>query len=157
MTEEAAKRAFALALMERPSKPFEVAFAIWPSNEETNKALYAATYWPTDPQVLEFQREIISAPEVAGILPTKYQAAREVLERARKCRDDEVFAKLMSLYCTIMGQIDKPGSNAVVNAPTFINKVIMMPQTQAKEEWSLRATAHQRNLVLEGEAISARK
>lgn len=156
MTEEAAKRAFALALMERPSKPFEVAFAIWPSNEDTPKALYAATNWPNDSQVLDFQREIVSAPEIAGILPTKYQAAREILERARKCRDDETFGKLMKLYGEFMGQIDKPSNGAPLQATTVINKVIVMPAQQPKEQWSLRATTQQRNLVLEGEAISAR-
>jgi hypothetical protein len=158
MSDQDAKKAFALALMERPGKPFDVAFALFPSNSETSRALQAATEWPSDPDVLEFQRNITADPQQAGILPSKYQAAREVLDRARKCRDDETYAKLMSLYCTIMGQIDKPGQPISATSNTLnIGKVIMMPAPLGVEEWSRNATSQQRNLVIEGEAMSAAK
>jgi hypothetical protein len=151
MTERDAKQAFALALMERPGKPFDVAFALWPGNDETSKALFAATNWPTDEEVLDFQRAIVANPEVAGILPSKYQAAREVLDRARKCRDDETYTKLMRLYCEVMGQIDKPNSGIQVNTVT-VNKVLVVPAMPTnRADWQRDAIAQQETLFIEGE------
>ena len=157
MTELDYKKAFALSLLARPGKPFDVAFDLFRSNDDTQKALWAATNWPTDPEVIAFQREVVADPESTGALPTKYQAAFEVLERARKSKDDDSYCRLMTLYGTLMGQIEKPGTPASQQTAVIINKVIMMPATVSKEDWSRQATTQQRNLVLEGETISAGK
>lgn len=157
MTELDYKKAFALSLLARPGKQFDIAFDLFRSNEDTPKALWAATYWPTDPEVIAFQREVVVDPASAGALPTKYQAAFEVLERARKSKDDDSYCRLMTLYGTLMGQIEKPGSPITQQAAVIVNKVIMMPATVSKQEWSQQATQQQRNLVLEGETISAGK
>ena len=157
MSELDYKKAFALSLLARPGKQFDVAFDLFRSNDDTAKALWAATNWPNDPEVIAFQRAVVAEPEATGALPTKYQAAFEVLDRARKCKDDDSYCKLMTLYGTLMGQIEKPGQPASQQANVIINKVIMMPATVSKEDWSRQATTQQRSLILEGEVISAAK
>ena len=157
MTELDYKKAFAMALLARPGKQFDIAFDLFRGNENTQKALWAASHWPDDTDVIAFQREVLADPEATGALPTKYQMAFEVLERARKSKDDTDYCKLMTLCATLLGQIDKPGSPVTQQAAVIVNKVIMMPATVSKQEWSERATQQQRNLVLEGETISASK
>jgi len=148
-----AKKAFALAMMDRPEKAFDVAFALFPSNTDTGLALKAASEWPKDPEVIAFQRQAIADPQAAGVLLDREQAAREILERARNCRDDETYGKLMRLYADVRGFI-KQGEANTTNNTVNVTKVIMMPAPQSKEDWSRNATAQQRNLVIEGEKIA---
>jgi hypothetical protein len=154
LTDTELKKAYALAIMERTGDPYKIAFAMFP--EDTAKAIEAASTWPKDAEVLAHQADIKRDPLATGALPDKYQAALKVLARADKCEDDEVFCKLMTLYCTIMSQIDKPGAGNTTNV-IAISKVIMMPAPVSKLEWSQQATTQQRALTIEGERISARQ
>lgn len=155
LTVQELKKAFAYALIERPGKPFEVAFAIFRDNAETSQALYAATYWPNDPEVLEYQRVAIANPDEAGLLPTKQQFAHEVLQRCRAEQDTEVYVKIATLYASITGHIEKPStgaSNTINNLPNA--KIILMPTIMERDAFSTKATQQQKTLTIEGERIA---
>jgi len=142
----AKKRAFAIALMADPGNAFNIAFKLFPRDEDTSLAIEAANTWKLDPVVLDQQAAAIKDPAAAGILADKHQTAAEILERARKCDDPEVYAKIMRLYADVMGHIDKAGTGASV-AVNVTTKVLMMPHPLSKNEWSEKAVIQQRDLT----------
>lgn len=157
MEEKIQKRAFGLALLDRPDDAFGIAFNIFRDPQDTGKALQAATEWPRDPEVIALQKEANNDPENAGLLLSKTQAALEVLRRARACQDDEVYVKLMDLYSRILGLIEKATSPSNTTNNVTVTKVIVMPQQLNMQDWSSKAVSQQRGLVLEGERINAKR
>lgn len=145
MAMDAKKREYAITLL-AIGDPFKAAFAVFPDSEDTSLAIEAATNWKHDPIVIEHQALALEDPESTGMLADKSQAAALVLARAQKCDDDEVFGKLMRLYADMQGHIVKPGAVAVGTLNVQNNKVIVMPAPVAKEQWSVMATAQQREL-----------
>lgn len=153
-TEAELKHAFALATA-NGGDPHRVAFGLFPSPDDTPLAVRAARDWPTDIEVLAYQRQIQADPKTAGALPDKYQTAREILERARKAVDDMAYFRIMSLYCDVMSHIDKQSAGTPSVNVNIAPKVILMPAPMSKTDWSRQATEQQRGLVLEGNRIAA--
>lgn len=151
VTETEEKAAFA-ALLLRERDPFKAALTLFPNN--TNRALFVATKWPTDPEFLALQKSVRENFDELSLLPTKAQFAQLILERMEGKRPDgsiippdtEDFAKLGKLFADVLGFIEKP--QAPSNSVTLIMpKVIEVPTHGTDEEWELAAGKQQHDLL----------
>ena len=120
------KRKFAAAILKNP-KPLEAAVAVFGGSPSVlGKALYAATHWPEDHEVISLKLELLNDEENIELLPSKAKAARRVWEwtEAGQAPSKERL-DAMRLYCEMQNFIDKPGSSNVnVTMPPVIKFVL---------------------------------
>lgn len=111
---------------------------------------------PHDPEVLdELERLREEAGDLAG-LPTKGETARLVLNAATAAKDGgdaEGFEKLMKLYCSIVGYIEKPGTNVAVNNNSTTN-VLVVTNNGSDDEWEKKAGQQQSRLTLDARSVN---
>jgi len=111
-------------------------------------ALRAAQTLPNDPFVLE---EIARLKEENGeeaFLPSKAESLREILRRAEAVPDGDTegYERLMKLYFSGRGFIEKPGTN--VNVDVKVASVMVVRDHGSDEEWESRTAEQQRELTL---------
>jgi len=111
-------------------------------------ALRYSKILPTDPVVLDEIERLKLENGEQSFLPTKYETAREVLRRAQAVPDGdaESYERLMKLYCSMMGFVEKPGTN--VDVKVAVASVMVVRDHGSDEEWAARAAEQQRELTL---------
>lgn len=139
----ALKMQFAEGLLRDPKHPYAVAHDIF--HNDLASATYAYLHWPRDEKVIEFQQRLLDEHGAAHFLPTKEEVAREIYDRASNCRDIDLFAKTIRLYCDVMGHIEKPGMN-VTNNLQLVNNVMEVPRIENEDDWQQLASEQQTTL-----------
>lgn len=110
-------------------------------------ALRAAQVLPSDPIVIAEIERLVGENGEDSFLPTKAEIAREIYDKAKQFGDSpEDYERLMKLYCTIRGYIEKPGAN--VGVAVTVAPVMVLRDHGTDEEWAAKAAAQQHNLVL---------
>lgn len=124
----------------------KAAIEVIPSNP--GEAMRQAMLLPSDPFVIaEMERIKEDVPE-ASLLPSKCEIARQVLERANQPGvDNEEYEKLIKLYCSIMGHIERPGTN--VDVSVQVAPVMVVRDHGTDEQWAAKTAEQQRNLVFD--------
>lgn len=146
-TETELKKRFAVELLRQPDKPFKVAMAIF--GDDTGRALYVSTKWPSDPEVKAFQIAAVEDVGDMAFLPTKADLAREAWNIATSDKvpvDDRL--KAMRLYGDVRGFIEK--GNAIINNNTNVmtnNKVMLVKTYNTTQEWEHTLAAQQAKLI----------
>jgi hypothetical protein len=139
------KKKFAAELLRNPQQPFVAALAVYPDNN--NWALFVATHWPQDADVLKFQQEILKDHPETDFLPTEAELARAIWDKMNaKFTPIEDFTKLGKLYAEIRGFIKKTDTNITVNANTD-NRVMVVKDLGTDEEWENKASKQQQALL----------
>jgi len=140
------KKAFAFQLIENPNDPFQAALNVFPSN--TTRALRIAHEWKNDKDVIEFKKQYLKSEDALKNVATKAELARETWRRLQAIPAEEVdaFVKIGDLFGKIMGYIQKPETNVVVNNQ-IDNRVMVVKDLGTNEEWEVKAAAQQRNLL----------
>jgi hypothetical protein len=113
---------------------------------DPGRALRAAQTLPADPLVIEEMARLRDEKGESSFLPSKAALAREVLEKVREYKNPEDYLNGMKLYCTMMGHIEKPGTQVNVDART--QSVMILRSHGDDEEWEKRAVAQQQKLTL---------
>lgn len=112
--EQALKLAFAASLMRSPDDPFKAALAVIDASRNAGPAMYAANYWPFDPDVKAEVERLREEKGELAFLPTKADLARSLWEKAhgeRTSNDD--FVKIARLYAEILDFIPKQSKVAI--------------------------------------------
>src|SRR5690348_12715575 len=101
------KLRFAEALL-RTGNAAKAAIQLVPNNP--GEAMRLCSLLEHDPFVKTAMERIkVDVPE-SSLLPSKCEIARQVLDRANQPGvDHEEYEKLIKLYCSIMGHIERPG------------------------------------------------
>ena len=141
--EQALKKQFAEAwiLLDDPMK---AAFALFPDQKDTGKALQIGTLWQQD-HFVKLERERLKGSGGVPLTVSKEQQARDVY----KIAEDEKNAvedrlKAHRLYAEICGHIEKDKAGNV----TLINQPVMLIKDKGdNEEWEQKAIEHQRKLT----------
>ena len=143
VVDEQVKLRFADALV-RTRNAATAALRLFPEN--AGFALKLAMQLPDDPFVKAEMDRIKGDVGEVSLMPTKCDIARKVLERAElHSVDHEDFEKLMKLYCTIMGFVEKPGTN--VGVAVTVSPVMVIRDHGTDQEWADKALEQQRRLV----------
>lgn len=109
---------FAAELIRTPDKPLDAAMAaISYEQKDVGKCAYAASVWPSDPQIIEIQKRLTAADKIGELLPTKEQAILRIWDWTSKGSTDEK-VKAMKLLAEIGGWIVKPDEDDS-KAPTI--------------------------------------
>lgn len=89
-------------------------------------ALLAARDWPNKLEVIEAKQQLIEAHGAEYFLPSKFDQARDVWNRAKGTNDPDAYAKLMRLYAEIQGNIaPKNEQKLSIDAPKIIFEMVM--------------------------------
>lgn len=149
VTEADYKLEFARQTIVQKADPFQVCLQLFPREQDVAYALWAGMNWPKDPEVKHYQQQIVDKPFEAGMLADRYQTARELLERARKCRsyEHEEYVKIMTLYAKVMQLIDMPASTQTNVQVNNHMKVIQVPAMMDMRQWENIAVVHQERLT----------
>lgn len=147
MTEQEEKQRYAELLMRTPDgDPFKAALTLFPQN--VNRALWVANNWPTDPDVIAFNREVKDSKSELDYLPSKADLARSIWARMNRGEygpEDEDFVKLAKLYGDVMGFIEKPNNVTTVNVTQ--NRVMEVRDHGTAEQWEQKLLAQQERLI----------
>ena len=152
LTSSKHKKLFAESLMRHPKDPFKAALEVFPDN--TQKALWAANYWPNDAEVISFKNRIKESSDEFSFLPSKAELAHDIWMRmhgegyvAGKVisigADD--YAKLAKLYADVRGFIEKP--QTTINTNVVAPKVIEVPVYNNADKWEKDAAKQQTDLL----------
>lgn len=148
---------FAEALLRDPNNPYKAACVVFPGNQAHRD--YAATNWPFDNDVLVAKQRLIEELGEREFLPSREEAARMIIEKAKGHIAPDDFVKCMKLYGDYMGFIEKPGLT-VNNNTQIVQPVMKVPYFENESDWEQQAVAHQANLqriTLEGESIDKQR
>lgn len=116
--------------------------------QPTGEALRWSYILPTDPVVLAELERLKDDVGEAELLPSKYEAARDIWDRAHANNiDNEDYERLMKLYCNVMDFIPKPGTNT--NVAVTVAPVMVVRDHGTNDEWAAKVAAQQRGLVLD--------
>ena len=146
------KKRFAVELLKQPDKPFKVAQEIF--GDDTGKALFISTKWPSDPDVKRFQFQAVEEVGDMAFLPTKADLAREAWRIATSSAipvDDRL--KAMRLYGDVRGFIDK--GSAIINNTNVLNnnKVMLVKTYNSAQEWEHTLAAQQAKLIHDADVV----
>lgn len=145
MTVEDQKRAFAMALLKNPDKPFEAANTVI---SDTGIALMAATLWVNDPLVKQTQIDLIEQYGADKFIPTDVDVLKGVYKIAcNELIDKEIRLRAYELYAKIKQQyFSKPN---VINSNTNIlnNGVMQVVNNGTDEKWEQRCIEQQQKLI----------
>lgn len=143
--ERAYKAQFAAALLREPHNPFKAAQEVF--GTDTGRALYAASKWLTDPEVLAARAGLLKTNGARAFLPTKEDCARELWAMATNERNPiEERTRVMSLYCDVMGYKETAQKNSGGITITN-NKVMIVKDHGSDADWEARAAAQQHTLM----------
>lgn len=139
--EEAKKAKFAALLLKTPSEPFVAAMAVEPDNNGI--ALWIASHWIADDEVMAHQAKLRSMGEDLSDLPSKADLARTVWQLTQQgLFEDRI--KAAKLYAEVRGFIDKTPPVAVnVNN----NRVMVIRDKGSNEEWENGVAKQQADLL----------
>ncbi len=123
------KRKFAAALLKNP-QPLEAAISVFGGGASTlGKALFAATNWPNDFEVIKLKQELLDDEQNTELLPSKAKAARRVWEWTETGQSvSKERLEAMRLYCEMRNFIEKPGTNSSVQV-TMPPKIVFQLAT----------------------------
>lgn len=102
---------------------------------------------PSDPDVLLEMDRIREEVGEMSLLPSKAAIARKILDKAELTGNVEDYANLMKLYCSVVGFIEKPGTNVNVDNRTVQN-VMVVTSHGDDSEWEAKAAEQQKRLTL---------
>lgn len=143
-TEIAEKTSFAEQWLKNPSDPFKAALLVFPTN--TPKALWTATNWPLDAEVLKLKRDLEDEFGEASFLPSKNELARDIWEKAKSTGDPYAYERLAKLYADVRGFIEKPNV-AQTNIQMIAPKVIQVVNHGSDADWEKAAQKQQSELL----------
>ncbi len=145
MSEEELKAEYARLLL-KITDPFKAALQLFPDN--TSRALRVANEWPTDPEVVAAQSELLEEDGELSFLPTKADLARNIWDRMQNERvSPDDYAKLGKLYADVRGFIEKPQTNVSVNNNVTNNRVMVVRENGTDEDWEAKLRKQQENLT----------
>lgn len=141
----ALKPKFAAMLLEHPDNAFIAAQAVFP--DDMARALYIASHWLTDPDVLTEKARLRDKGADLKTLPTKADLARRAWELTDKgLFEDRI--KAMKLYADIMGHIEKPQA-PVTNVNVTQNRVMVVKDKGTDAQWEEGVAKQQTQLLNE--------
>lgn len=150
--EQQLKKQFAYEWLKEPSNAYAAALKI--TQRDTFAAMQIVNNWCYDPEVVEFKRQLNEEHGEEHFLPSKFQAARDLIDRARNNPFAD-FEKSYKLVAEMLGWIEKPG--ITINNSTTNNKVMVVPVgrlndngTVNEDAWESKAI-HQQQLTIEGQ------
>lgn len=141
--DEALKLQFA-AVYVRENNAAAAAMAIIPDNP--GRALMCIQTLLTDPIVVAEIARIKDNVDPKSLLPSKFDVARDIFDRAKLTQDNEEYTKLMRLYGDVMGFIEKPGAN--VDVSVQVANVMVVKDHGTDEQWASKARQQQQTLTL---------
>lgn len=142
---QAFKVKFAAALLREPENAFKAGVEVF--GADTGRALYAATKWLNDAEVLAERTKLLQTHGARAFLPSKEDYAREVWKQATNERVPvEDRTRLLALYGDVMGFKEAAQKNAggiTINN----NKVMLVKDFGNDSDWEARAAAQQHALT----------
>jgi thioredoxin reductase len=144
------KRAYAAALLriQGANRFYDAAvMVVGGGNENIGKALWIASNWPNDPEVIQETQKLLRSDELVDNVPSKAQAALLAWELANVTHA-EIKERVgsLKLFCEIQGFIAKPGTNVNVNLP-ISNNVMVVKDHGDDDEWERQLAAQQDELT----------
>lgn len=150
--EQQLKKAFAYEWLKQPSEAYAAALVI--TQRDTFAAMQIVNKWCYDSDVLQFKEQLIDEHGEEHFLPTKFEAVRDLIDRARNNPFAD-FERSYKLVAELMGWIEKPG--ITINNSTTNNKVMVVPVgrlndngTVNEDVWESNAISQQQ-LTIEGQ------
>lgn len=143
MTENEQKTLFAEGLLRGLKEPFQIASEF---ESDTSRLLEIADLWPKDEFVLSEKKRLLEELGESAFLPTKAELAREVYLKASQEKDSDSAEKLYKLYASVMGYIEKPGTNVNVNNNSH-NRVLIVKDHGTDSEWAEKLKKQQNDLI----------
>lgn len=140
------KAAFAAFLLESPADPFKAAQKLCPDN--TGVALWVATNWANDPEVMTIVNGLKGDPKNLSSIASKYDLARLYWDMAQDTKLDakdriaaaEKFGAVAEYYDP---KANKSTTVNIDNAP----RVMVVKDFGSETEWREAAKNQQRELV----------
>lgn len=151
MTEQELKRKFAERCLFNPNNKFVAALECTNGNQQL--AMKMLETWLYDPEVKQYEVELLAERGEDAFLPTKAQLVNRLMGRLENpgC-DDESFVKMMRLTADMLGMIEKPG--VTVNNNITTNKVMNIPvfmtsngKPASMDEWEQQLIEQQQTLI----------
>lgn len=138
------KKAFALALLKNPEKPFEAASSVI---ADIGIALMAATLWVNDPLVKQHQLDMLEQFGMDKFLPTEVDQLKDIYKMATNEKlDEEVRLKAHELYAKIKQRyFQKPDSMGPIGI--VAQNVMIVRDKGTPEEWERGCIEQQEKLV----------
>lgn len=141
------KDRFAELWLRNPSSVYKAAHSLFPENPMV--CGWICNTWAVDPQVIKRKEDLLSEYGPEHFLPTKEDASWEIWNRVTgdNVNHDE-FEKLMKLYCSVRGYIEK-GSTNIQNNTMIASPVMIMPAEvkQTDAQWEEQLIIEQRKLT----------
>uniref|UniRef100_A0AAU6VZR6 Terminase small subunit n=1 Tax=Pseudomonas phage Pavpe01 TaxID=3138545 RepID=A0AAU6VZR6_9VIRU len=145
MDDTKSKAAYAAFLL-KERDPFKAACMLCP--DDTGRALWHATNWPNDPEVLAEMERLRNSPDKLGQIASKFELARFYWDLAQ---DSKLDAKdriaAAEKYGAVAGIYDPRQTNTtnvnIENAP----RVMVVKDHGTDEEWEKKAAAQQSALT----------
>lgn len=139
------KQRFAAEWLASPNDPFKAACNVY--GADTGKALYAATHWINDPDVLAEKQRLIDEDGEDAFLPNKAELCRKVWDMAQGEIEARDKLAALRLYGELRNYIEKPNSAVTVNTNVTTNKVMVVREKATVDEWERGLIEQQRRLV----------
>lgn len=143
MDELQQKRLFAQKLLEG-DEPFKIATSFYPEN--VNRALFIASNWPNDVDVLQIIADLKNEKGEESFLPTKTEFLKRLWSDMDSCFEEETRVKYAKLYAETRGFIEKPQTNVEINQNRIVN-VMRVPQRQSLDDYERTALEQQTKLI----------
>lgn len=140
------KKAFAAALLYHPNEPFKAGAKVFPGNH--TRALTAAQVWVGDPEVLQFQVDLLEEFGEDNFLPNKVMLARRIFELGENERASipERLAAFR-LYADVRGFIEKAALIQNNNVTLNQNRVMVVKDHGTDDDWEVKVAAQQSKLI----------
>jgi len=139
---EAKKAKFAALLMNTPNEPFVAAMGVEPDNNGI--ALWIATHWIGDDEVLAHQKRLRESGEDLNNLPNKAAQLAEIWKLTQHgLYEDRI--KAHKLYADIKGHIEKPQPAVSVNVNN--NRVMVIRDQGSDDDWEKKVAKQQSDLL----------
>ena len=148
-SESELKTAFAEEWIKYPTDPFKAACVVFGS--DTGKALYAASHWVYDAQVIADKERISADYNALEYMPSKALLAKAIWDLAtgqdgRIDADNKI--KAFKLYGEVMNFIEKPVAVSIDNSKNVtVNKVMVVREAASNEEWEQKLITQQARLL----------